>query len=492
MGPALEPFGVAQLVDPTASGLTADVVIVGSGAGAAAVGGELARAGLDVLLVEAGGALDSSRPGAHIQNTFPAEEQLETHYGPQVWGDLVPFAHAKNRFTAMRGALSIHSVGGMLSYWSHMCPVPDFETEGEPAVPAAEMQMLWQRALELLWADTSIEARGVRQARVLAAVRAGFPALPAGREVQQLAVAMRRNSQGQIEYAGADALLAPSPTGKTVRILEGHPVRSIVLRGSRAVGLVAGNGRHEVTVSAGAVVVAAGAVGTPQLLHASGVRPAALGRYLVDHTQLVSRVKLRDDLLQGVPTDDVPFSVWIPASSAREMHTQISRGWITSSPILAGIDSRRTADIGQFTGVDPNPDNRLAFSDQVEDGFGLPAVDVEFELSRADRDRAARMFADHYRVAETIADFGYALEASFMPPGTSLHLMGTHRMGALDDGTSVADSFGKVWGVDDLFVAGNGLISTRNSGNPTVNSVALALRVAQGVVQRPAVVRAAQ
>lgn len=478
----MEAYGVAQFVDSTVTGLVADVAIVGSGAGAAAVGGELARAGLDVLLVEAGGPLNSGRPGSHIRNAFPAESQLETRYGPQVWRDLVPFAYGADRFAAMRGALSIHSVGGMLSYWSHACPVPDLKTECEPAVPPAEMQALWQRALGLLWADTNIEAPGVRQRRVMAAVRAGFPDLPAGREVQPLRVAMRRIADGRLEFAGADALLAPGPSGSAVRILAGHPVRLIMMHGSRAVGLIAGREGSDVTISAGAVVVAAGAIGTPQLLHASEVRPEALGRYLVDHTQLVSRVKLRDDLLSDVPEDDVTFSVWIPASSARDIHTQISRGWITSSPILAGIDSRLTADIGQFTGVDPQPDNRVIFSDDAIDRFGLPAADIRFELSRADRDRAARMFSDHYRVAETIADFGYALEASFMPPGTSLHLMGTHRMGAVDDGTSVADSYGRVWGTEGLFLAGNGLISTGNAGNPTVNNVALALRVAEGVL----------
>ncbi|KAA9160770.1 hypothetical protein FPZ12_016185 [Amycolatopsis acidicola] len=167
------------------------------------------------------------------------------------------------------------------------------------------------------------------------------------------------------------------------------------------------------------------------------------------------------------------------------MHTQISRGWITSSPILADLPSWQTADIGQFTGVDPRPENRLVFDPVHLDGFGLPRVSVEFSLSRADRDRATEMFADHYRVAEAIADFGYALEASAMPAGTSLHLMGTHRMGSRDDGTSVTDSVGRVWGHDNLYLAGNGLISTRNAGNPTTNTVALGLRTADAILGRP-------
>ncbi|MFG3292562.1 GMC oxidoreductase [Streptomyces sp. NPDC048179] len=484
--------GVARVLTdlPDGTTLTADVVVVGTGAGGGAVAGELARGGLDVVMVEAGGPLGSTRPGAHIRNAFPAESQLETRYGPEVWSSLVPFAGGTERFGDMRGALAIHSVGGMLSYWSHMCPSPDPDTEAEPAISRSALQELLPRALRLLWANLDIEASGARQQRVMDAVRKPFGDLPAGREVQQLPVAMQRTASGEIEFAGLDALLTPDgcDSATTVRIVAGYPVREIDPGPSSGAGATvtaaSASGSRVVRVQAAVVVLAAGALGTPQLLHASGIRPQALGRYLTDHTQMVSRVKLRDDLLEGTPEDDPTFSVWIPASSSRAMHTQISRGWITSSPVLGGLPSWQTADIGQFTGVDPNPENRVSFDSDHVDGFGLPRVSVEFTLSQADRDRAAAMFADHYRVAETIADFRYALEASAMPAGTSLHLMGTHRMGSRDDGTSVADSVGRVWGYDNLYVAGNGLISTRNAGNPTTNTVALGLRTADAILGR--------
>lgn len=492
MTTAITP-GVAEVITDIADGttLTADVVVIGTGAGGGAVAGELARGGLDVVMIEAGGPLNTARPGAHIRNAFPAESQLETHYGPQVWNSLGPYAGGAERFGDMRGALAIHSVGGMLSYWSHMCASPDPETEAEPAIPAPAMRELMDRARRLLWANLDIEAPGTRQHRVLDAVRRAFPNLPAGREVQQLPVAMHRTPSGTVEFAGLDALLtADDKVGaRTVRIVAGYPVRRIVPGRSAASGVTvaaaSSTGSKVLDVRAAAVVVAAGALGTPQLLHASGIRPPALGRYLTDHTQMVSRVKLRDDLLAGAPQDDPTFSVWIPASSVRAMHTQISRGWITSSPILAGLPSWQTADIGQFTGVDPRPENRVSFDTDHLDGFGLPRIDIEFSLSPADRDRAAEMFADHYRVAESVADFGYALEASAMPAGTSLHLMGTHRMGTQDDGSCVADSVGRVWGYDNLYVAGNGLISTRNAGNPTANTVALGLRTADAILGRP-------
>jgi choline dehydrogenase-like flavoprotein len=69
-----------------------------------------------------------------------------------------------------------------------------------------------------------------------------------------------------------------------------------------------------------------------------------------------------------------------------------------------------------------------------------------------------------------------------MPKGSSLHYMGTTRMGETDDGTSVCDSFSRVWGYENLFVGGNGVIPTANACNPTLTSVALAVRACDRVV----------
>jgi choline dehydrogenase-like flavoprotein len=62
--------------------------------------------------------------------------------------------------------------------------------------------------------------------------------------------------------------------------------------------------------------------------------------------------------------------------------------------------------------------------------------------------------------------------------------MGTVRMGPDDDGTSVCDSFSQVWGIPGLVLAGNGLIPTANSCNPTLTSVALAVRGADALAER--------
>ena len=63
-----------------------------------------------------------------------------------------------------------------------------------------------------------------------------------------------------------------------------------------------------------------------------------------------------------------------------------------------------------------------------------------------------------------------------MPNGSSLHYQGTLRMGDADDGTSVADPWSRVWGYDHLVVGGNALIPTATAMNPTLMSVAIAVR----------------
>jgi choline dehydrogenase-like flavoprotein len=130
----------------------------------------------------------------------------------------------------------------------------------------------------------------------------------------------------------------------------------------------------------------------------------------------------------------------------------------------------------------PRAEDRLVFDEMQPDENGLPSVRIAYELTvreQAELDRARTFQA---RAAAALGEFVDGMPV-MMPAGSSLHYMGTVRTGPADDGTSVCDTYGKVWGCKGLVVAGNGLIPTANSCNPTLTSVALSLRGAGALAE---------
>jgi pyranose oxidase len=250
-------------------------------------------------------------------------------------------------------------------------------------------------------------------------------------------------------------------------------------------------------------VVASGAVLGPQLLWTSNIRPPALGRYLTEHPMTFAQVVLREDVVEAIRTDprfahrvakveaadpvpipmhDPPPMVWIPVSERRPWHCQVHRDSFQYGALPPDIDDRLVVDLRWFGMVEPNPANQVRFEDDLKDKFGMPRPTFEFTLGADDRRRAHDMMSDMVEAAQALGGFLAGAEPRFLPPGASLHLQGTHRMGPADDDTCVTDAHSKVWGIENLYMGGNGLIPTANASNPTLTSVALAIRAADDIL----------
>ena len=112
----------------------------------------------------------------------------------------------------------------------------------------------------------------------------------------------------------------------------------------------------------------------------------------------------------------------------------------------------------------------------------LPEVTVRYGLSRADRLRIGQDMAEYLLIASDVGEIEPGWTSTLYAAGGSTHFMGSCRMGAGDDGSSVVDRFGRVWGCDGLYVAENSVIGTPNSGNPTFTTVAQRLRTAERIL----------
>jgi choline dehydrogenase-like flavoprotein len=463
--------------------LIADVVIVGSGAGGAAVAGPLLADGLRVTVIEAGG-LARAPAGSHVRNAIPREDDL-----PAV-GSLLDEAlefpgnakHPPGDLTEMK---VIYGVGGMFSYWTCNCPTPH-PAELSSCLPDTTWESLFGRVRALLGINIEFGRDSLRQERIIARVRDVVGPLGAGRAVQPMPVAIQVDDAGAAQFASSDTLFGPSARDGKFTLLPDMVAREVLHEGRRATGVKAypRAGGQPTIIAANAVVAAGGTAGTPQLLVASGVDAGpALGRGIFDHPAIGSRVVLRSEILDGVGTDDPLFNVWVPFAPDRPWHNQIVRFPANPGPLAFDVGLREIADVFTFASMDVVPENCFEFNHDRPDRLGLPTIHAHYRLSRDDHRRIAHGLDEHFRIASTIGDVeAYRWVPVFYGPGWSTHMMGGCGMGASDDDTSVVDPNGRLWGYDNLYVAGNSVHSTSNAGNPTSITIAFALNTADAIL----------
>jgi len=128
----------------------------------------------------------------------------------------------------------------------------------------------------------------------------------------------------------------------------------------------------------------------------------------------------------------------------------------------------------------PDPDRRLTLTDE-KDALGLPRLKLDMRIADAD-------FALY---CKTLTEFGRQLLAS---KTGMLRINYQHReqwLGAMDWGNhhlgttrmsddpkhGVVDADGKVHGMDNLFIAGSSVFPSYSASNPTLNLLALTLRL---------------
>jgi choline dehydrogenase-like flavoprotein len=477
--------------------ITSDVFVVGSGPCGAVFARELVPRGRRVVVVDAGPSF-SARPGWNLKNAHVYRKHPEL-FAALVQGLLHPLSAAAGEAApplvnprqpvegSLTGAATGYAVGGMAIHWTGVIPRQHPTMERSPLLSDAEWDTLYGDAEACLTKtdglfEGSARHRAIRER--LAEHYAGR--LEPGREVGTLPMAIAEDATGALVVAGSDTVLAPllMPDGGFVDGLElrdQHAVTRLHIEGGRvrhAEGVNLATGEPFIA-EADHFVLAAGTVLSAQLLHASGHRLAANGRYLIEHPIAFGQVHLDPELVEAVTPiaeDDRGPNVWIPVGEGRPWHVQVTKDVVHFSEVPADLDDRLVTDLRWYTLIEPREHQRVSFEDDLPDALGLPRPTFAYRLDDDMNTRIAAMMEDQAEAGAALGD--WVTEPRMLDPGICLHLQGATRMGE-DDRTSVVDTHGRVWGLDNLQIAGNGVIPSGNACNPTLTSVALALRAAR-------------
>jgi choline dehydrogenase-like flavoprotein len=391
-------------------------------------------------------------------------------------------------------------VGGMGSHWSGACPWPD---QGEVS----------QDLDRELFADVLREARRlflVTQhafdsaplgAEIRALLGAHYnPGRPAERVVQAMPLAMEVRGENERYWTAPGVVLGELLNAKRndFELRSETAALRILTHNGRADGVLLHDRREgrDYEVGARFVVVAADSLRSPQLLSASGIRPAALGHYLNEHTLTTSTIQLDSSLRPSATVvrkasegalDLLAGVNWVPYHEPEfPFHGQITQWDASPTPVDASFEvwPGSVVECSVFMGkADVRFEDYLEFDETKPDFFGLPSIKIHYSFTANDHDRLAKAVAEAGRMGSLLGQPIKGLEPVVLPHGASLHYQGTTRVGT-DDTTSVVNTSMRVWGYDTVYVGGNGVIPTPAVCNPTLTNVALAVLGARDLVAR--------
>jgi choline dehydrogenase-like flavoprotein len=471
-----------------------DVVVVGSGAGGGVVASELAQRGRDVLLLELGPhltAADFTRWEAKANHDFWWPLRL----APLEGGEMIAFLGGRcvGGTTTINTKVALRAHERDVAKWH---AATGLTSDGATPFTAADLDPFYDRVEAVL---------GVRERRdwkkSVHTVEPGFRALGAELEPVHAYTDVNCMSCGSclqgcptnagkstmntyIHSAWAEGLLELRPNCAVERVLIGDDGD-----GLRATGVeYVDEGGERVAVGARMVVVAAGALNTPQLLIRSGLggsghaspSTAAIGRHLGVHP-----VRLVYGLFDE--PQDAHMVYPITAHCMEHQHDEDGGFVIEATTIQDPIafaatlcdedgpmwGERLVEAVRRFrywAGVLAMANDDNASAVVVEDGGG-ERFDVE--LTPADRGRIDAGL----RFSREVLEAAGATRVCWSGLA-STHVQGSCRMGD-DPARSVVDRNAESHDVKRLFVGDASLVPRTLSVNPSLTVMALATRLAE-------------
>ncbi len=479
----------------------ADVVVIGTGAGGAVVGTELAEAGRDVLFLEEGAYHPTSSFNPYVTESIP---RLYRDAGGTIILGRPPIPYAEGRCvgggTVVNGGMAWRPPEAVLAEWERIT--------GQPDLGPKAMEALFDR----------VEARVHAKPQHPSSVGEDSRILEEG--ARKLGWRYEHNRRAQDRCVGSNQCVTGCPTGAKQSTLLSYMPRAMsngarCLTEVRAKRLWIENGRCvgvfgtainprtreqeiDVRVRAKAVVVACGAVQTPFLLlgHRLGRPSGQLGKNFLCHPNAK---------VVGIYPRDI--FAWQGVSQAGQIREFRDEGILMAeNAVPPGTAAAQIPFLGQEALDLMKRYNAMAMTGVlVEDShagrvtrsFGAPMA--RYSITRYDHERFLRgahhlatlhfeMGADevilpfsNFHVAKSIDDLA-SIPRTQRSRSTielfTVHMMGTCRMGSRAH-RSVVNLDGELWDLPGCYVADAGLFPTAVGVNPQITIMAIATRVAQ-------------
>jgi choline dehydrogenase-like flavoprotein len=329
----------------------------------------------------------------------------------------------------------------------------------------------------------------------------------------------------------ARAFLKPALKRPNLRLETGCLVEGLIFEGRRAVGVRWRQGASGVMRSArcrGEVVLAAGAIGSPQILMLSGIGPAehlrhhdidvvldrpGVGANLQDHLQLRMIFKV-----QGIATLNERYHAPLGFARMLAEYALLRRGPLTMAPSQLGLFTRSDRDQARanlqyhiqplsldrfgeplhkfpaFTASVCNlqPTSRGSVRLRSRDAAAAPIIAPKYLSTEEDRRIAASairltrkiaaqpalapFYPDEYLPGASVRDDDEAalVKAAGDIGTTIFHPVGTAKMGLSSDPLTVVDDRLRVTGIDRLRVIDASVMPTITSGNTNAPTMMIA------------------